>query len=224
MRIDLWSDIVCPYCWIGTTRLRRGLALMGGQAPEISLHWRAFLLDPQADATPVPLLDAYARKFGGEAQARQMIERVEQAGREEGLPIHLDRGQVRVTTLPAHRLLWLAGQRGADVDAVADALFRAHFSQGRNLADPETLAAAAASGGLAASDVAALLSGNEGETAVQRDLAQARQFGISAVPFFVLDGRLAVRGAQPPELFADAIQQALATRSADGRSDAGPAG
>jgi len=210
MRIDLWSDLVCPYCWIGITHFRRGLGLLGAEAPPVELRWRAFMLDPGADATPVPLAEAYARKFGGEEQAKAMFERVESAGRAAGLPIDLGRGQVRVTTLPAHRLMWLARQRGSNVDAVADALFRAHFAEGRSLADPATLVRAAAAGGLPADAVDALLAGSDGEADVGEDMALARRLGISAVPFFVLEGRLAVRGAQPPEAFAGAIRQALA--------------
>lgn len=210
MRVDLWSDMVCPYCWIGISNFRRGLALLGDQAPPVELRWRAFMLDPDADASPVPLAEAYARKFGGPEQAAAMFQRVEQAGRDAGLPIDLGRGQVRVTTLPAHRVLWLAGQRGADADAVAMALFHAHFAQGRNLADPAVLADAAAAGGLDAQTVQALLAGTDGVQEVGEDIQQARRSGISAVPFFVLDGRLAVRGAQPPEAFAGAIRQAMA--------------
>lgn len=209
MRVDLWSDLVCPFCWIGITHFRRGLALLGSEAPPIELRWRAFMLDPEADATPVPLAEAYAHKFGGEEQAAAMFARVEAAGREAGLPIDLSRGQVRVTTREAHRLMWLARERGADVDAVADALFHAHFAEGRNLADPATLVRAGAAGGLTEDAVKALLAGTDGGQQVQADMGQARQIGISAVPFFVLDGRLAVRGAQPPEAFAAAIRQAL---------------
>ncbi|MGY0634443.1 DsbA family oxidoreductase [Luteimonas sp. A478] len=210
MRVDLWSDLVCPFCWIGITHFRRGLKLLGSDAPPVELRWRAFMLDPDADATPVPLAQAYAQKFGGEEQARVMFERVQGAGREAGLPIDLSRGQVRVTTRHAHRLMWLARQQGMDVDAVADALFHAHFAEGHSLADPATLVRAGAAGGLAEEAVQALLAGEDGEQDVQNDMGQARQIGISAVPFFVLDGRLAVRGAQPPEAFADAIRQALA--------------
>lgn len=209
MRIDLWSDLVCPFCWIGITHFRRGLALLAAGAPQVEVHWRAFMLDPDADATPVPLAEAYAGKFGGPRQAAEMFQRVEQAGRAAGLPIDFSRGQVRVSTLSAHRLLWLARERGADPDAVAEALFNAHFAHGRNLAEAQTLVDAGAAGGLDRAAVEALLAGSEGAQAVREDMEQARALGISAVPFFVLDGRLAVRGAQPPEAFADAIRQAL---------------
>ena len=209
MRVDLWSDLVCPFCWIGITNFRRGLEALGADAPEIELRWRGFMLDPDADATPVPLTEAYERKFGGPQQAAEMFQRVEQAGRAAGLPIDFSRGQVRVSTLPAHRLMWLARERGADADAVAEALFNAHFAQGRSLGEAETLADAGAAGGLDRDAVETLLAGSDGEQAVSEDMEQARQLGISAVPFFIFDGKLAVRGAQPPEVFAGAIRQAL---------------
>lgn len=209
MRVDLWSDLVCPFCWIGITNFRRGLEALGADAPEIELCWRGFMLDPDADATPVPLAEAYERKFGGAQQAAEMFKRVEQAGRAAALPIDFSRGQVRVSTLPAHRLMWLARERGADVDAVAEALFTAHFARGRSLGETETLVDAGAAGGLDRGAVETLLAGSDGEQAVREDMEQARQLGISAVPFFILDGKLAVRGAQPPEAFAGAIRQAL---------------
>jgi len=209
VRVDVWSDLVCPFCWIGITNFRRGLEQLGADAPQVELRWRGFMLDPDADATPVPLAEAYERKFGGAQQAAEMFQRVEQAGRAAGLPIDFSRGQVRVSTLPAHRLMWLARERGADVDAAAEALFNAHFAQGRSLGEAETLMDAGEAGGLDRGAVEALLAGNEGEQAVREDMEQARQLGISAVPFFVLERRLAVRGAQPPDVFAGAIDQAL---------------
>lgn len=209
MRVDVWSDLVCPYCWIGITNFRRGLEQMGADAPKVELRWRGFMLDPDADDTPVPLLEAYAQKFGGAEQAAQMFQRVEQAGRAAGLPIDFSRGQVRVSTLAAHRLLWLARERDADADAVAEALFNAHFAQGRDLADAQTLIDAGAAGGLQGDAVQVLLDGSDGEQSVREDMEQARRLEISAVPFFVFQGRLAVRGAQPPEVFAGAIGQAL---------------
>lgn len=209
MRVDVWSDLVCPFCWIGITNFRRGLEQLGAEAPEIELRWRGFMLDPDAGVAPVPLAEAYERKFGGPEQAAEMFQRVEQAGRAAGLPIDFSRGQVRVSTLPAHRLMWLARERGADVDAVAEALSYAHFALGRSLGEAETLVDAGVAGGLERAAVEALLAGSDGAQAVAQDMEQARLLGIPAVPFFILDGKLAVRGAQPPEAFSGAIRQAL---------------
>lgn len=208
MRIDIWSDVVCPWCWIGKRRLQAGIALLGDDAPAFEIHWHPYQLDPDADTTPVPLREAYAKKFGGAERTAQMLAQVQATARAEGLPFDFDRGQVRVTTLPAHRLLALAAREG-DADAVGEALFHAHFAQGRNLADPEVLVAVGAAGGLEAERVRTMLAGDELDAEVRAGIAQAQAMGIRAVPTFVIDGRLAVQGAQPPEAMADALRQAL---------------
>src|SRR5690606_36158605 len=186
MRIDIWSDVVCPWCWIGKHRLRKALAL-AGEAAEI--HWHAFQLDPEAGDTPVPLREAYAGKFGGPERAGQILAQTQSTGRAEGLPFDFDQGQVRVSTRKAHRLMWLAALEG-DVDAVNEALFRAHFAEGRNLAAIETLVEAGSAGGLDEARVRALFEGDEGVAEVEDQLAEARELGVQAVPSFLIDGIL----------------------------------
>lgn len=203
LRIDVWSDLVCPWCWIGKHRLQAALAGMGAA---VDIHWHPFLLDPDAGSEPVPLREAYERKFGGRERVEQILASTQATANAEGLPMDFDRGQVRVGTLDAHRLLWLASREGK-ADTVGEALFRAHFAEGRNLADVGVLADAGVDGGLARERVFALLASDEGRAEVQAGLAQARDLGIRAVPTFVLDGRLAVQGAQPPEAFRQAFAQ-----------------
>ena len=212
MRIDIWSDVACPWCWIGKRRFRRALDLLGDDAPAVDVHWHPFLLDPDAGADPVPLREALSAKFGGAGRVDDMLAGTQATARAEGLPFDFDRGQVRVGTLPAHRLLWLAARQG-DADAVGEALFHAHFAEGRNLADPEVLVAAGGAGGLPEARVRELLAGEEGLAEVRARLAQAQAMGIRAVPTFVIDGRVAVQGAQPPELFAQALRRAGAAAS-----------
>lgn len=209
MKIDIWSDVVCPWCWIGKHRFQQGVALLGDDAPDIEVHWHPFLLDPDAGTTPVPLREAYVAKFGSAERTAQILSQTQTTARAEGLPMDFDQGQVRVTTLPAHRLLWLAGREGVQA-AVGEALFRAHFVEGRNLADPQTLIAAAATGGIAAERVTALLGGDEGLPEVQAQLVQAQALGIQSVPTFVVNDRYAIQGAQPPEAFAQALRQIAA--------------
>ncbi len=209
MKIDIWSDVVCPWCWIGKHRFQQGVALLGDDAPEIEVHWHPFQLDPDAGTTPVPLREAYVAKFGSAERTAQILSQTQTTARAEGLPMDFDQGQVRVTTLPAHRLLWLAGREGVQ-DAVGEALFRAHFVEGRNLADTQTLIAAAAAGGIPAERVSALLAGEEGLQEIQAQLAQAQALGIQSVPTFVVNDRYAIQGAQPPEAFAQALRQIAA--------------
>ena len=213
MRIDIWSDVVCPWCWIGKHRFQRGLDLLGPGAPAVEVHWHPFQLDPDAGTDPVPLRQAYAAKFGGPDRTEQILSYTQSTARAEGLPMDFSRGQVRVTTLPAHRLMWLAAREG-DAGAVGEALFRAHFVEGRNLADPATLVEAGAAGGLAAERIRACLDSDEGLAEVRAELAQAQAMGIRAVPTFVIDGRHAVQGGQAPEVFAQALRQAMAGSAA----------
>ncbi|GAA5079470.1 DsbA family oxidoreductase [Lysobacter panacisoli] len=202
LRIDIWSDVVCPWCWIGKHRLRAALEQVGDAGRNVEIRWHAFQLDPESDETPVPLRQAYEQKFGGAQRTEQILSQTQATGRAEGLPFDFDRGQVRVSTLKAHRLIWLAGREG-DADAVGEALFRAHFAQGRNLADMQTLVDAGAAGGLSEARVRAMLDSDEGIAEVRAQLGQAQALGIRAVPTFVLDGRMAVQGAQTPEVFRD---------------------
>jgi predicted DsbA family dithiol-disulfide isomerase len=206
LRIDIWSDVVCPWCWIGKHRLATALEQLGEAGRKADIHWHAFQLDPESDETPVPLREAYEQKFGGRERTEQILAHTQATGRAEGLPFDFDQGQVRVNTLKAHRLIWLAGHEG-DADKVGEALFRAHFAQGRNLADTQTLVDAGVEGGLSEVRVRAMLESDEGLAEVRAQLAQAQALGIRAVPTFVLDGRLAVQGAQSPETFRDAFSR-----------------
>jgi predicted DsbA family dithiol-disulfide isomerase len=123
-----------------------------------------------------------------------------------------DRGQVRVTTLPAHRLMWLAAREG-DAPAVGEALFRAHFAEGRNLADAQTLVDPRAAGGLSPVPNRPFLDTHEGQAELRAPQGQAHALGIRAVPTFVIDGRYAIQGGQAPELFAQALRQAMADQT-----------
>jgi len=223
MRIDIWSDVVCPWCWIGKHRFQRGVELLGAAAPPLEVHWHPFQLDPDAGSGPVPLRQAYAAKFGGAERTEQILANTQATARAEGLPMDFGRGQVRVTTLPAHRLMWLAAREG-DVQAVGEALFRAHFAEGRNLADPDTLAEAGGAGGLPPERVRAFLESDEGLAEVRAQLDQAQAMGIRAVPTFVIDGRYAVQGGQAPEVFAQALRQAMTEGAAPAPAPDQPCG
>mgnify|MGYP000845527658 CR=1 FL=1 len=213
MNIDIYSDVVCPWCWIGKHRFAQALQLLGAEVPAMTVRWQPFQLDPDADSTPVPLREAYARKFGGAERTAQLLAQTQATATAEGLPMDFDRGQVRVTTLHAHRVLWLAGQHGVQ-DAVGEALFRAHFEHGQNLADPGVLIAAGQAGGLDKAQVRDLLASDAGVAEVQQGVAAAQALGISSVPTFVIDGRWAIQGAQSPEAIAQVLQRIAAEQGA----------
>lgn len=208
MRIDVWSDIVCPWCYIGKRRFERALAQFP-QRGQVEVVWRSFQLDPTATETDVPLVDQLARKYGvSRSQAEAMNGNVTRLARAEGLDYHLDRAR-HGNTFDAHRVLHLAADNGVQ-DAVLERLMRAYFTEGEPVGERDTLSRLAVDAGLDALQVREALAGDAYADAVAADLAQARAYGIDAVPFFVLDGRLGVAGAQSSALFSDALSQAWA--------------
>lgn len=211
MKIDIWSDLVCPWCWIGTQRLQTALDALGDAASAVEIRWHPFQIDPTVGDEPVPLLDFYERKFGSRARGEQIIAQTQAAGRADGLPFDYSRGQVRLNTRNAHRLVWLAGREG-DPAATSRALFRAHFAEGRSLGDVQTLVDAGVAGGLSAARVRAMLDSDEGLAEIRAELDQARAIGVSSVPTFVIDGRTGLQGAQPPEAFLELFAKHGLTR------------
>ncbi len=207
MRIDIWSDIACPWCYIGKRRLESALAGFEHR-DEVEVVWRSFQLDPGSPAQPDPsttMAEHLGRKYGGGAPAgQQMIDRMEAVAAEEGLLFRLGQAQ-RVSTLDAHRLLHAAGERQGDLK---EAFLHAYMMEGANIADHETLTRVAVGVGLDADEVARVLGSDEHHDAVYADLDQAADYGIQGVPFFVLDQKFAISGAQPAEVFTQALHQA----------------
>ncbi|MET3860085.1 putative DsbA family dithiol-disulfide isomerase [Dietzia sp. 2505] len=220
MRIDIWSDVVCPFCWIGKRHLEAALAAFRVDHPdmEVDVAWRAFELDPSAprhgesgvDESGAQML---SRKYGmtlAEAEAAQE----KMAGRFRELGLEFDwRSATISSTFDAHRLAALAADHGK-ADEVDEALRRAYFTDGERLSDPEVLGRLGVGAGLPADAVGRLLSGDGYGERVREDIEAARGIGVNGVPFFVFDGRLAVSGAQPVEVFEQALEQALAAREA----------
>jgi predicted DsbA family dithiol-disulfide isomerase len=209
MLIEVYADIACPWCYIGERRLDKALA----QRPDLTVerHWRPFQLQPALPATGLPWEPFAATKFGGLSRARTMFERVTQIGAEDGLPFAFDRVATAPNTRDAHRLvLWAATQEREW--AMARALFAAYFAAGHDLNDPAQLAAVAATVGLDPAAALALLGGSEYAADVDRSQAQAEQLGIQGVPFYVIDERYALSGAQPVSVFLQALD--LVTQAA----------
>ena len=207
MRIDIWSDIVCPWCYIGKRRFERALA---GFAPRdaVEIVHRSFQLYPASPrGTAHSHRDGLMSKYGlseSQADARQV--EMERTAAEEGLEFHLV-GGVTGNTFDAHRLLHLARDRGIQ-GALLEHLYRAHFTEQRSIFDLESLAALAAEAGLDAAEAAGILRGDTYTDTVAADLREARGHGIGGVPHYLLDDRLAVSGAQPAELFGKALTRA----------------
>jgi predicted DsbA family dithiol-disulfide isomerase len=212
MQIEIWSDVVCPWCYIGKRRLERALGEFE-HADEVEVSWRSFQLNPDAPEKAVPTLDYLAQRFGPQAQA--MTARVAELGQQEGLTLDFG-SSLTVNTLEAHRLLHLAADLGIG-DAAKERLLRAHFTEGADLSDPETLTRLMAEAGADEARVREVLAGTEYADAVQADIEQARRLGATGVPFFVIDRKYGISGAQAPETFLHALRTAYAAEEAPAR-------
>jgi predicted DsbA family dithiol-disulfide isomerase len=209
LRVEVWSDIACPWCYVGKRRLEAAVARLPEPAAVVLL-WRAFELDPGAPqvSPPEPYVGRLARKYGtSAAEAQAMVDRMTAVGAAEGLALRFDRVRPG-NTFNAHRLLHLALERGVQ-GAAQERFFRGYLSEGESIGDPEALARLSADAGLPADDVRRVLGTDAFAHAVRADEEEARRFGIHAVPFFVLAGRYGVAGAQPTELLHEALSRAL---------------
>lgn len=203
MRIDVFSDVVCPWCFVGKRRLEQALAT--AKIADAEVHWHAFQLNPDLPPEGVDRRQYLEAKFGPGAMQR-IHARLDEAGKGAGIDFQFDRIERSPNTLDAHRLLWLAGTQGLQ-GALKEALLRAYFLEGRDVGDRTVLADIAAQAGIEA-DVPAWLASDAGIREVREDLMQAVRLQISGVPFFIFEGRLALSGAQPPEVFLQALAAA----------------
>jgi predicted DsbA family dithiol-disulfide isomerase len=216
--VEVWSDVVCPWCYIGKQRFERAVAQVADEI-EVRFVYRPYQLDPRAPTTePVPVAQAYAKKFGGPERAAQIIDHVSSIAAAEGVEFRMDRA-LRANTLDAHRLLWLAETTGHQ-HQLKERLLQAYFHDGLDVGDAAVLAACASDVGMNAEQVAAFLASDQGTQEVRALIATAVDNEIAAVPTYViaapLDGRAwVVPGAQDTEVFVRVLQRA-AERAARG--------
>lgn len=207
LHIDIWSDIACPWCYIGKRRLERALADFPHR-DEVEIRWRSYLLDPalpeRYEGSEVDYL--VERKGMPAEQVRQMMDHVVQQAAGEGLTYDMD-GLVVASSRRAHRLIHLGARHGV-AGELKEALLRAHFVEGGDISDVELLVRTGVAAGLAEEQVRAGLDDPDLGAAVEADIEAARSIGVSGVPFVVVGERYAVAGAQPPEVFAEALQRA----------------
>lgn len=209
LTVEVWSDIACPWCYVGKRRLEAALASFPHR-DRVQVVWRAFELDPAAPAVrdeSQSYAERLGKKYGtGLAQAQGMIARMVQTAAADGLAFDFERIRAGNTFL-AHRLLHLAHERGVQ-DAVKERFLRAYMSEGEKIGDPATLLRLATEAGLDHDEVSGLLSTDLYADEVRADEEEARQIGVDGVPFFLLGRRYAVPGAQPAELLLQALQKA----------------
>lgn len=210
-RIDIVSDAICPWCWIGKRNLEAALTTLGAEGQRFEVHWRPFQLNPDMPREGVER-DAYrAAKFGSLERSRQLDAQVAEAGAAAGLAFRYDRIRRTPNTLDAHRVIRLAGEGGTAVqNLVVEALFRAYFHDGRDIGDRTTLADIAGMAGLDAGAVAEALHSDAGEAEVRAEDEGFRRLGLSGVPTFALEGHVLFSGAMPPDRMAEAFRRALA--------------
>ena len=212
MKIEIWSDVVCPWCYIGKRRIENALADFG-HADEVEVHWRSYELDPGAPTKPTQSTSVMlARKYGQSPQgAKQMQDRVQAVAAEEGLIYRLSQ-TLHLNTVDAHRLIHLAhAEGGTDLQGrVKEALLEAYFTQARTVADHAVLREVAVAAGLDGVRVDEVLGSREFEAEVRADVEQAQAYGATGVPFFVIDQKYGVSGAQPTEVFTQVLEKAWA--------------
>lgn len=196
-RIDVISDAICPWCWIGKRQLEGALAQLG---PGFSVHWRPYQLNPDMPAEGVERAAYRAAKFGSLARSQEADARVAEAGRGVGLEFRHDRMLRTPNTIKAHRLIRWAGPHQ---DAMVEALFQAYFHDGQDIGDDSTLASLAAGVGL--DDAAAFLASPAEDAEVRAEDAQFRRIGISGVPSFARDGQVMFSGAWPADRMAEVL-------------------
>lgn len=211
MKVEIWSDVVCPWCYIGKKKFEDAVANLASEGSQLDLEisFRPFQLDPSAPVGGTsPVRDAYAKKFGGPDKADKIIAHVSNVAAQAGITFNMDRA-VRANTLLAHRLMYLAlRDYGPSAQReMKQALLEAYFTNGENVADDEVLIAAAARAGIERSVVEEWLASDDGDAEVRRDIIEAGELGITAVPTFVIDGRWAIPGAQDVEVFERALRR-----------------
>ncbi|MGW4158954.1 DsbA family oxidoreductase [Streptomyces sp. NPDC004788] len=213
MRVEIWSDIACPWCYIGKARFEKGLAAFAHR-DEIEVVHRSFELDPhRAKGDTALVLDMLAQKYGRTLdEARAMEAHVASNAQAEGLGYRAE-GRDHGNTFDIHRLLHLAKDRGRQ-NELLDLAYRANFAEERSVFDPETLVALAVEAGLDETEVRAVLADETAYAdAVRADEREAAELGAGGVPFFVLDRKYGVSGGQPAEVFTQALEQAWAGRA-----------
>jgi predicted DsbA family dithiol-disulfide isomerase len=215
--IDVISDVVCPWCYIGKRRLSAALSRVAQRHGDVDFRvsWHPFQLNPDLPAEGMDRQRYLEDKFGGPERAAEVYARVREAGASVGLAFDFERILRQPNTLDAHRLVNWAQRQGAG-DALVEALFRAFFIDGRYLGDHETLAVIAGAAGFDAGAARSMLAATEGVDEVRSMDARVRELGVTGVPFFIFDDRFAVSGAQEPEALVGVIEEALATPSEAG--------
>jgi predicted DsbA family dithiol-disulfide isomerase len=208
LAVDVISDVICPWCYIGKRRLEKAIA---ASEQAVKVRWLPFQLNPAMPKEGISRREYRTRKFGSLERSQELDARVVAVGKEEGIRFAFDRIERTPNTLDAHRLIGLAERQGVQ-GAVVEALFRAYFTEGWDIGNRQTLLDVVAEAGLVRHGAEALLNSDDGLEAIKDGDALARRFGVDGVPFFIVNGTLTLSGAQPPDAFLAAFRHAIGSK------------
>lgn len=206
MKVDIWSDVVCPFCYIGKRKFEKALENFKDK-DNVEIEWHSFQLDPDLEYVPGQSVHEYLGKRKGvsAAEGKKMNDAMTAMAKEVGLEYNFDKAVIN-NTFNAHRLLHFAKEKGVQ-NELKERLFKAYYTEGKNIGDTDTLVQLSEEVGLKADEVRGVLENDQYAQEVQMDQYQAQQMGIHGVPFFVFNNKYAVSGAQPTELFEQVLQK-----------------
>jgi predicted DsbA family dithiol-disulfide isomerase len=205
LHVDVISDVICPWCYIGKRRLEKAIAAFDGQA---KVRWLPFQLNPAMPKEGISRRAYRTQKFGSWERSQELDARLIAVGAAEGIHFVLDRIERTPNTLDAHRLIWLADKDGVQ-NAVVEALFLAYFTQGQDISNRRTLLDVVAEAGLNRDKAEAVLNSDDGLEAIKEADELARRFRVDGVPFFIVNGKITLSGAQEPNAFLEVFRQAV---------------
>ena len=205
LSVDVISDVICPWCYIGKRRLEKAFAAVDAQ---VKVRWHSFQLNPTMPKEGISRREYRIKKFGSWERSMQLDANIVAVGKEEGIHFDFDRMERTPNTLDAHRLIWLADKDDCQ-DAVVEALFRAYFTEGRDISNRQTLIDVVGEAGLERQRAEGVLNSEEGMEAIKEAGEQAQRLRVDSVPFFLINGEITQSAAQPPDVFLAAFNQAV---------------
>ncbi len=206
--IDVISDVICPWCYIGKRRLEKAIADLDAQH-DVQIHWHPFQLNPTMPKEGISRKEYRTRKFGSWERSLELDDKVMAVGETEGIHFAFGEIQRAPNTVDAHRLIWLAGQHGCQ-DAVVEALFRVYFTEGQDIGKRQTLIDVAAVAGLEPQAAKVMLNSNDGLDVISNAREMSQRHQVDSVPFFIINNVITLSGAQAPQTFLEAFKQANA--------------
>lgn len=205
--VDLISDVICPWCYIGKRRLEKAITAINGRH-KVHVHWHPFQLNPMMPKEGISRKEYRIRKFGSWEKSLELDARVIAVGESEGIRFAFDKMKRTPNTVDAHRLVWLAAQYECQ-DAVVEALFRAYFTEGQDISDRQTLVEVVTAAGLDRQATDAMLNSDDGTAAILEGKEMSQRHGVTGVPFLIIDQKIALSGAQPAETILAAFERVM---------------